>query len=170
LCPRQRLLSASGKSPPPRLASVSATPSVSSRLTHFPSSCVGPGASPDLGAASQATGPPPSPPESHRVVVAPVSFRLDIVPLPRSISRANTLPRCHAVAMDVPRGHLPVDQPTVARLRPRCVARSAPHHRARAGTACALRAMWAATWVVHTLCYGPHPVVSTPRRPRTLCV
>jgi hypothetical protein len=36
------LLSASGKPPPSRLTSASATPSMPSRLTHFLSSCVGP--------------------------------------------------------------------------------------------------------------------------------
>jgi hypothetical protein len=90
-CLRQRLLSASGKPPPSCLAFVSATPSVPSRLTRSPSSCAGPGASPGLGATPRAIEPPPSPSESRRVVAMLVGLRLDIVPLPRSISRANTL-------------------------------------------------------------------------------
>jgi hypothetical protein len=98
LCPHQRLLSASGKPPPPHLTSISATPSVPSCLTRFPSSCAGPGASPELGATPRATRPPPSPPESHRAVAVAVNFCLDVVPLPRSVSRANTLPRRRTVA------------------------------------------------------------------------
>jgi hypothetical protein len=50
--------------------------------------------------------------------------------------------------MDVPHENLLVDQPTVARLRPRRVARFAPHRRA-------LRTEWVAMWAVHTLRYGP---------------
>jgi hypothetical protein len=97
-CPCQRLLSASGKAPPSRLASVPATSSMPSHHTHFLSSCACPGASPVLEAASQATGPPPSPPESRHTVAALVSFCLDVVPLPRFVSRANTLPRRRTVA------------------------------------------------------------------------
>jgi hypothetical protein len=88
----QRLFSASSKPPPLHLAFVSATPSMLSHLTHFLSSCAGPGASP------RATGPPPSTRESHRAVAVLMSFRLDVVPLPRSVSRASTLPRHHVVA------------------------------------------------------------------------
>jgi hypothetical protein len=58
--PRQRLLSASGKSPPHHVTSISATPSVPSHLTRFPSSSAGQGASPELGVAPRATRPPPS--------------------------------------------------------------------------------------------------------------
>jgi hypothetical protein len=92
LCLRHHLLSASGKPPPPRLTSVSATPLVLSHLTCFPSLCAGPGALPELRSAPQAVGPPPSLPENHRIVAALVSVHLDVIPLPQSISRANTLP------------------------------------------------------------------------------
>jgi hypothetical protein len=47
--------------PPSCLTSASTTSLMPSRLTHFPSSCIGPGGSPELGAAPRATGPPPSP-------------------------------------------------------------------------------------------------------------
>jgi hypothetical protein len=53
--------------------------------------------------------------------------------------------------MDKSRGHLPVDPPTVARLCPRRVVRSAPRRRARAGTVRALHAVWVAMWAIHTL-------------------
>jgi hypothetical protein len=33
-----------------------------------------------------------------------------------------------------------------------------------------LRAVWAATWDVHMLHYGLHPVAARPHRPHTLCI
>jgi hypothetical protein len=91
LCQHQCLLSESSKPPLLCLVTVSATLSVLNCLTHFPSSWAGPGASLELGASPRATRPQPSPPEIHHVVSAPMSFHLDVVPLPWSVSRANTL-------------------------------------------------------------------------------
>jgi hypothetical protein len=93
VCLHHHLLSASGKPPPSRLASVSATPLVLSHLTCFQSSCAGPRALLELRSAPQAVGPPCSLLKNCRVVAALVSVRLDVIPLPRPISRANTLPR-----------------------------------------------------------------------------
>jgi hypothetical protein len=66
-------------------------PSWIARLTPISSLYAGPRTPPELRAAPRATGPPPSPPDSRRAVAGPVSFRLNVIPLPRSVPRANTL-------------------------------------------------------------------------------
>jgi hypothetical protein len=155
-------LSAFGKPPPPRLACVSTMPrlcfhhAIGVEPPHPLSVLVCRSRSfPKLRVAPRSTRPPPSPQESHRVIASSVSFCLGVVPLPRSISRANTLPLHRTAAHGCTRGHLPVDQPTDV-----C---SMPRHSTQAGVARALRAMWAAMSAIHTLRYGP-------RRPRALCV
>jgi hypothetical protein len=77
------LLSASGKPPPPRLASASTTPSMPSRLTHFPSSCACPGGSPELEAAPRAAGPPPSPSLSSGAIDRTGELRISVACPPR---------------------------------------------------------------------------------------
>jgi hypothetical protein len=54
-----------------------------SLLTHFPSSCAGPGGSPELGAARQAAGPPPSPSLSSDAVDRANELRISIARPPR---------------------------------------------------------------------------------------
>jgi hypothetical protein len=96
-CPCHRPPIYSSKPPPPRLASISATPSVPSCLTHFLSLCAGPGASPELRAAPRATRPPPTPSESCRVVAVPMSYHLVVVLPPLFIPRSIALSRGCAV-------------------------------------------------------------------------
>jgi hypothetical protein len=64
----------------------------------FPPSLQVPGAPLCPEAAPRPLGASPSTSESHRAVAAMVTFHLDIVPLPRCISRAKTLSRHRVVA------------------------------------------------------------------------
>jgi hypothetical protein len=72
------LLPPSSKPPLPRHASVSATPSVPSRLTRLPSSCAGPGAPQGPEAALRPAQVTSSSPVSSRVGAALVSFRITV--------------------------------------------------------------------------------------------
>jgi hypothetical protein len=72
--------------------------------------------------------------------------------------------------MDAPCGHLLIKLGTVARLRLRHAAHSAPHYRARAGAVRALHAVWAMMWAIHMLRYGLCPIAAGPHRPNALCV
>jgi hypothetical protein len=85
----------SGKPPPPRLTSVSVTPSVLSYLTRFPSSCIGPGALPELGAALRAAGSPPSPPLSFDDVNRAGELRISVARPPHcNLVLSTVLGRC----------------------------------------------------------------------------
>jgi hypothetical protein len=128
--PQQRLLSASGK--PPCLTSISTTPSMPSHLTYFPSSCAGPGASPELRATLQAVGPPTSPSLSSDAIDCTGELRISIA---RPLTATWCSQPCQASApwsMDDAHVHLPTNRPAVGCFHP---CHTAHRHRV-------LRAMW----------------------------
>jgi hypothetical protein len=138
-------LSASSKSSPPCSPLFSATPSVPSHLTRPLYPCVGPGASPDLGAAPRPEGSTSLPLLSSGAVDRAGELRFSAIHPPRCDLVPWTMSgRCvkgHGCAPWTPSHGYPV----AGRL---CQRHSARHRRA-------LRPVWTSMWSVHGLHFGP---------------
>jgi hypothetical protein len=139
------LLSAFGKLPPPRLASVPATWSVPSHLTPPLSPCAGHRALLEPRAAPRLEGLAPSPPLTFGAINHAGELRLFVVPLLALIQCLGPCQAGAARSMDASHGHLPVGCPVTGRRWQRHVARQCH----------ALHTVWTLTWYVHGLRFRP---------------
>jgi hypothetical protein len=135
-------LSAFGKLPPPRLASVPTTLLVPSHLTPPLFPCVGPRASPEPRAAPRPEGPAPSPPLSSGTIDRADELRLSVVRPSRFDSVPGTVSgRCTEV-------HGCFLWTSSRGSSSRWSSLAAPRR--------ALRAVWTSTWSVHAHRFRPH--------------